>query len=75
MASLRMMFKVLFLASMLICHGAESHPSSLSESVEKHAFVERTKTVLKEIRRRKMLLGTQYKPNRLSPGGPDPHHH
>ncbi|KAF7822655.1 CLAVATA3/ESR (CLE)-related protein 1 [Senna tora] len=38
-------------------------------------FMETAKQVKKEITRRQQLLGPQYKPTRLSPGGPNPHHH
>ncbi|KAK7401783.1 hypothetical protein VNO78_13549 [Psophocarpus tetragonolobus] len=66
---------ILLFTSILICHDARPIPSSLPGSNVNHTFLESAKTVLKEIIRRKQLLGTQYKPNRLSPGGPDPHHH
>jgi len=75
MASLKHLCLVLFFTSMLVCHDARPLPSSLPSTNENHAFLESAKTVLKEIIKRKQLLGTQYKPNRLSPGGPDPHHH
>ncbi|CAL5200954.1 unnamed protein product [Lathyrus oleraceus] len=67
---------VLLFTSILICHDARSVPSSsLSSSNGSHAFVESVKKVVKEIMRRKQLLGTRYSTNRLSPSGPDPHHH
>ncbi|KAK7324542.1 hypothetical protein VNO77_28181 [Canavalia gladiata] len=76
MASLRMLCFVLLFTSILICHDARSLPSPISSSNENHAsFMESAKIVLKEIIRRKQLLGTEYRTNRLSPGGPDPHHH
>jgi len=76
MASLKHLCLVLLFTTMLVCHDATRPlPSSLQSSNQNHAFLESAKTVLKEIMRRKQLLGTQYEPNRLSPGGPDPHHH
>ncbi|KAG4386115.1 hypothetical protein AAZX31_12G216600 [Glycine max] len=81
MASWRILCFVLLFTSILICHDARPLPSSLSSTNENHEILESSKIVfsakivLKEILRRKQLLGTGYKPNRLSPGGPDPHHH
>ncbi|KAL5151510.1 hypothetical protein HKD37_13G037873 [Glycine soja] len=75
MANWRMLCFVLLFTSLLISHDARPLPSSLSSTNENHAILESSKIVLKEIIRRKLLLGTDYKPNRLSPGGPDPHHH
>ncbi|KEH38637.1 hypothetical protein MtrunA17_Chr2g0316361 [Medicago truncatula] len=75
MASWRMLCFVLLFTSILICHDARPLPSSLSSSNGSPAFVESVKQVVKEIMRRKQLLGTQYSTNRLSPSGPDPHHH
>lgn len=76
MASWKMLCFVFLFTSFLISHDARPLPSSqLSRSNENYAFIESAKHVLKEIIRRKQLLGTRYKTNRLSPGGPDPHHH
>lgn len=73
-------FVLLFFTSILICHDARPLPPPLPSrsnisGENHHAFIENAKQVLKEIIRRHQLLETQYKPNRLSPGGPDPHHH
>ncbi|KAK4255869.1 hypothetical protein QN277_008807 [Acacia crassicarpa] len=72
-------FLCLFLlATSISISQARSLPSSFSNShvhESHHAFIEKAKQVLKEITRRKVLLGTQDMPTRLSPGGPDPHHH
>ncbi|RYQ96598.1 hypothetical protein HN51_044152 [Arachis hypogaea] len=71
-------FVVLF-TSILINHEARPVPSPQPPrrptSLGHRVFVENAKQMLKEIIRRKQLLGTQYKINRLSPGGPNPHHH
>ncbi|CAJ2659706.1 unnamed protein product [Trifolium pratense] len=75
MASWRMLCFVLLFTSTLICLDARPLPSPLSSSNGSHAFVESVKQVVKEIMRRKQLLGTHYSTNRLSPSGPDPHHH
>ncbi|QCE10030.1 hypothetical protein DEO72_LG10g1255 [Vigna unguiculata] len=75
MARLKHFCLVLLFTSMLFFHDARPVPSSVASINQNHAFVESANTVLKEIMRRKQLLGTEYKPNRLSPGGPDPHHH
>ncbi|KAE9585155.1 hypothetical protein Lalb_Chr25g0286011 [Lupinus albus] len=73
----RMLCFILLFTSILICKEARPIPSSISNNNENHAiFMESSKQVLKEIIRRKQLLGiTHYETNRLSPGGPDPHHH
>ncbi|KAI4322995.1 hypothetical protein L6164_022639 [Bauhinia variegata] len=65
---------LLLFTATLMC---ETRPLSapFSNSKANHAFMERAKQVLEESIKRQQLLGTQYKPNRLSPGGPDPHHH
>lgn len=76
---------LLLLGFALICEGrggVASHHSVFSnrdkgkdrDSGNKE-FRESAKQVLKEIIRRHRLLGPQYKPTRLSPGGPNPHHH
>lgn len=76
MASWKMLCFVFLFTSFFICHDARPLPSSqLTRSNENYAFIESYKHVLKEIIRRKQLLGTKYNTNRLSPGGPDPHHH
>ncbi|KAK7272574.1 hypothetical protein RJT34_29255 [Clitoria ternatea] len=71
----RILCFLLLFTSILICHDARSLPSPLSSANKNHAFLESAKVVLKDIIRRKQLLGTQYATNRLSPSGPDPHHH
>lgn len=75
MASWRMLCFVLLFTSLLICHDARPLPSPLFSSNGSHAFVDSVKQVVKEIMRRKLLLGTEYDTNRLSPSGPDPRHH
>ncbi|CAL0310671.1 unnamed protein product [Lupinus luteus] len=76
MASLKMLCFIILFISMLFCQEAYTISSPLSNNNENHAFKESAKEVFKEIiRRRKLLLGTKYEINRLSPGGPDPHHH
>ncbi|CAL0326522.1 unnamed protein product [Lupinus luteus] len=73
----RMLCFIIVFTAILICQEARSIPSTLAKNNEKHAiFMESSKQVLKEIIRRKQLLqGTHYETNRLSPSGPDPHHH
>ncbi|KAE9621617.1 hypothetical protein Lalb_Chr01g0016681 [Lupinus albus] len=76
MASLKILCFIIFFISILIFQEAYTISSPLSKKNENHAFKESAKEVFKEIlRRRKLLLGTKYEINRLSPGGPDPHHH
>ncbi|KAI4333596.1 hypothetical protein L6164_018380 [Bauhinia variegata] len=81
MASLRRLsfcslFLCLFLlfTAILMCE-TRPLPAPFSNGKENSPLMERAKQVLEESIRRQQLLGTQYKPNRLSPGGPDPHHH
>ncbi|KAJ7948720.1 Clavata3/ESR (CLE) protein [Quillaja saponaria] len=52
-----------------------SVPAPFPNNKENHAFIESAREVLKESIRRQQMLGTIYKPHRISPGGPDPHHH
>ncbi|KAG2681762.1 hypothetical protein I3843_11G159300 [Carya illinoinensis] len=47
----------------------------VSEKISHKEFMESARKVLKESIRRQEILESLYVPNRISPGGPDPHHH
>lgn len=75
--STRVVLLVFLLISFgLMCQG-RTLPSSLIPvgDSRKQAFSELTKHLVKDIARRQKLIGPSYKPSRLSPGGPNPHHH
>lgn len=75
MANLRILYLVLLFTSILISQEARPLHSKFARSIQSHAFSGSAKKLLKEILLRKQLLGTDYEPKRLSPGGPDPSHH
>ncbi|KAF7836665.1 CLAVATA3/ESR (CLE)-related protein 1-like [Senna tora] len=73
------LLSLLLLSTSISISQARPLPSSFSNNSNgnqsHHVFKENAKQVLKEIIRRHQLLGEQNYPTRLSPGGPDPHHH
>lgn len=73
----RVFLVVVFLFSFaFLCQGRVLLPSPMPnrDSVNR-AFVHSAEQVMNGITRRHQSIGQHYKPNRLSPGGPNPHHH